>query len=705
MKKFLALVCTLCLLLTALPLTALAADDDWVTLNVEMYDRSIAGFNVEDCWQLRYIQENFGNPNHIKINWIPVSRWEEGTILSTRLAGGTAPDICMTYGTDLVQQYIDMGGIMPLDDLLAEYGQELTAFLGDEVLQYGQYDVGDGKEQYFLPARRIVVATQSMFIRKDWLEKLGMEVPTNVEELYAYLKAAKEQKLGGDNTIPYSSDLYAADPFYGWIYQMDAFLDYSQITEEDWVANFKFHYMLPGAKEALRWMNKFFNEGLVSDYFGIENSKQTDSDRVNGYDGFWVGNWDAPWRMEKSYAQDLAKNVPGASWIACDPFKPEDGTTPHETYTAAGQAIFIPASVDEKVAVAAIKYLNWMCKPESLYALQNGEKGYNYTTVNENNIPTDLKNINDTDDAHKMHATDGAPICNGFYYGSDELNYAATAMGFPGYEDVVADSLVIANDGAYEPVSFTRTIQSRIDYGTTIVSKEAELLVQVVTCKPEDFDATWDGEGGGVLLNQCPHQLDLLQWLCGLPVRVRAACHEGKWHDIEVEDDVTAYLEFANGATGTFIASTGDALGENRLEIIGTRARIRIENDQLTLDTLSVDERDWCPVCKEPFGVPEIQHEIVQTDGENPQHAGVLNAFAAHILHGTPLVADGREGIRGLMLSNAMHLSSWTNQTVSLPIDEELFLKLLNEKRRTSRHKDEVDAAIDVSGSFGSTRK
>lgn len=91
MKKFLALVCTLCLLLTALPLTALAADDDWVTLNVEMYDRSIAGFNVEDCWQLHYIQENFGDPNHIKVNWIPVSRWEEGTILSTRLAGGNGP--------------------------------------------------------------------------------------------------------------------------------------------------------------------------------------------------------------------------------------------------------------------------------------------------------------------------------------------------------------------------------------------------------------------------------------------------------------------------------------------------------------------------------------------------------------------------------------------------------------------------------------
>ena len=163
MKKFLALVCTLCLLLTALPLTALAADDDWVTLNVEMYDRSIAGFNVEDCWQLHYIQENFGDPNHIKINWIPVSRWEEGTILSTRLAGGTAPDICMTYGTDLVQQYIDMGGIMPLDDLLAEYGQELTAFLGDEVLQYGQYDVGDGALDAVTAARRMGIEPESCY--------------------------------------------------------------------------------------------------------------------------------------------------------------------------------------------------------------------------------------------------------------------------------------------------------------------------------------------------------------------------------------------------------------------------------------------------------------------------------------------------------------------------------------------------------------
>lgn len=233
-----------------IPLGAAVAEDDWITLRVEMYDRSIAGFNVEDCWQLRYIQENFGDPNHIKVEWVPVSRWEEGTILNTLLAGGTAPDICMTYGADLVQQYIDMGGLLPLDDLLNEYGQDLTEFLGEEVLQYGQYDVGAGVQQFALPARRIITATQVSYIRQDWLDQLGMEVPTNIEELYTYLKAVKEQNLGGEKTIPYSSDLYAADPFYGWIYQMDAFIDYDQVTEEDWVAYHELHYLLPGAKEA-----------------------------------------------------------------------------------------------------------------------------------------------------------------------------------------------------------------------------------------------------------------------------------------------------------------------------------------------------------------------------------------------------------------------------------------------------------------------
>ena len=214
--------------------------------------------------------------------------------------------------------------------------------------------------------------------------------------------------------------------------------------------------------------------------------------------------------------------------------------------------------------------------------------------------------------------------------------------------------------------------------------------------------ATWAGEGGGVLLNQCPHQLDLLQWLCGLPVKVHAYTHEGKWHDIEVEDDVTAYLEFENGATGVFITTTGDAPGTNRLEITGTKGRVICENDQIIFDRLAVDEREWCKTCPEGFQRPPCERVEVELDGQNLQHIAVLNAFADHIENGGPLVADGREGIRGLMLSNAIHLSSWTNEAVTLPIDEQKFYHLLMERCKTSRHKEDADIVMDTSDSYGS---
>ena len=170
--------------------------------------------------------------------------------------------------------------------------------------------------------------------------------------------------------------------------------------------------------------------------------------------------------------------------------------------------------------------------------------------------------------------------------------------------------------------------------------------------------ATWDGEGGGVLLNQCPHNLDLIQWICGMPAKVQAFCHEGKWHDIEVEDDVTAYLEYPNGATGVFITTTGDAPGTNRFEITGDLGKLVCENDKLTFYKLKQGIKEHCATCKGGFDKPECEAIEVETDGLNEQHAGVMKAFAGKILHGTPLVAGGEEGINGLMLSNAMHLSS-----------------------------------------------
>ena len=215
-----------------------------------------------------------------------------------------------------------------------------------------------------------------------------------------------------------------------------------------------------------------------------------------------------------------------------------------------------------------------------------------------------------------------------------------------------------------------------------------------------DWKATWDGEGGGVLLNQCPHQLDLIQWLCGMPVRVRAFCHEGKWHDIEVEDDVTAYLEYENGATGVFVTTTADAPGTNRLEITLEMGKLVCENGKLMLYRLDENERTFCKTSKEGFAQPKCTVEEVETDGQNEQHIGVLKAFAGKILHGTPLVAEGTEGIRGLTLSNAMHLSSWLDKMVEIPFDEDLFLEELNKKRAVSKKKTGSGVVFDTTGTY-----
>lgn len=214
------------------------------------------------------------------------------------------------------------------------------------------------------------------------------------------------------------------------------------------------------------------------------------------------------------------------------------------------------------------------------------------------------------------------------------------------------------------------------------------------------WKATWDGEGGGVLLNQCPHQLDLLQWLCGLPVKVRAFCHEAKWHNIEVEDDVTAYMEFENGATGVFVTTTADAPGTNRLELTFEMGKIICEYNKLTFYKLSENERVHCMTEKEGFKAPDFTEIEIETDGQNEQHVGVLKAFTNHILYGDDLVASGEEGIRALTLSNAMHLSSWLDQTVSIPFDEELFLSELNKKRATSKQKQDSGIVFDTTGTY-----
>ena len=218
--------------------------------------------------------------------------------------------------------------------------------------------------------------------------------------------------------------------------------------------------------------------------------------------------------------------------------------------------------------------------------------------------------------------------------------------------------------------------------------------------------ATWAGEGGGVLLNQCPHQLDLLIWLCGMPCAVTARCLEGKWHHIEVEDDVSALLEFPGGATGVFVASTGDLPGTNRLEIDCEKGKLVCENGQAVISRLGVNEREICYSTEDPWYRGEVEKTRMETDGKNPQHTGVINAFAAHLLRGTPLVAEAEDGLRALQLSNAIHLAGWTGKRVEIPADPGIFDRELAQRiaHSTTREKTDITYETDHSQTGRSIR-
>lgn len=216
--------------------------------------------------------------------------------------------------------------------------------------------------------------------------------------------------------------------------------------------------------------------------------------------------------------------------------------------------------------------------------------------------------------------------------------------------------------------------------------------------------ATWAGEGGGVLLNQCPHNLDLFHWMFGMPEKLRAFCGFGRYHDIEVEDDVTAYMEFKNGSTGVFVTSTGEAPGTNRLEITGDRGRLVYEGEKISFTRNETPTAEFSRRTDEMFAKPETWDVSFNVSGHGGQHLEILRNFADAILHKTPLIAPAVEGIHSVELANAMLLSAWTGKTVDLPINSASYLRHLRQKinkpRPHKRKRIQKSKPVDLSQSF-----
>lgn len=216
---------------------------------------------------------------------------------------------------------------------------------------------------------------------------------------------------------------------------------------------------------------------------------------------------------------------------------------------------------------------------------------------------------------------------------------------------------------------------------------------------------TWPGEGGGLLINQCIHNLDILQWLVGLPQRISALAGFGRYHNIEVEDEVTATMEYASGATGVLIASSGEAPGINQLDIVGDKGMVRFDGDSLKLWRSNTSVSEHCLETNEMFGMPEFEQQTLEVnaqDGASNQHAAVLQNFVAAIVDDVPLLTPAAEGLASLQLANGMLLSAWTQAPIEIPLDAARYEQELQRRIGTGalREPSSREVNIDMDASF-----
>jgi len=213
--------------------------------------------------------------------------------------------------------------------------------------------------------------------------------------------------------------------------------------------------------------------------------------------------------------------------------------------------------------------------------------------------------------------------------------------------------------------------------------------------------ATWKGEGGGVLLNQCPHTLDLFQWICGMPVRLRAWCNFGKYHHIEVEDEANAYLEYENGATGLFSTSTAEAPGANRFEIAGDRGKLICENNKLSFTRNELNALEYSRSTDRRFETPEVWNIDIPFSTAVASHANITQNFVNAILEDEPLIAPAEEGLASIELANAMLYSTFEGREVTLPLDAAAYETKLKERIAQSQFvKGAVkEGSLDLGGS------
>ena len=473
---------------------------EYSEVTIEIFDRGTDGGKTDPTnnYWTDWIKEKVLADENIGVTFVAVSRWEETDQLNNLMAASSAPDVCLTYSTDLIANYRDLGGLVDMAPYIDTLLMDLKAFLGPDLSVPGRDMImrdliPESGAVFSIPARRMNPAGANTFIRKDWLDKLNLPLPATTQEFYDTMVAFKEnaETLLGDNAsqiLPFSM---TSDVRWRAGNLIESFIDPALSEREYWTNTVvDRHFLLSGYEEGVRLMNKMFNEGLVDPEFPLYTD-DTPCDNLikSGVVGAFIHNWDQPFRDTPGLIRDLLVNVPDAEIVTCDPFTNSAGVTRKMIYDAAGVRFFVP-TFSENIE-GALRYINWLSKVENRSYLQIGEVGINHDLVD--GVPA-LKSAEGDKIQNSGQNIDYTIMINGLDLGSEELNIKAVANAYAVAPELVEKAYQDAmRNGIPDPV-IPVPLSAAGPVSQTLTDKGKTLLAEAITCSPEEFDAVWEAQ-------------------------------------------------------------------------------------------------------------------------------------------------------------------------------------------------------------------
>ena len=470
------------------------------SITVEIYDRgNDGGSDPENNMYTEYIKKGMKEKYNVDVTFKKVPRWTEVDEINNLLAAGDAPDICVTYSYPTVLTYAEMGGVIDLSPLVEQYKSllpNLFAWLGDTNV-YWDKDPKDGT-LWAIEGKRAEQQRIVTYVRKDWLDKLGLDVPTTrqqFEDMLVAFDANASELLGNDanKMVPFQVSYDV-----GWTANnlIASFLDPNMSDKEFYINGFDDRMVTQnGTKEAVRLLNKWYNMGLLWDDFALYGSGDTTGDDMikAGYVGAFMVNWDQPFRNgEDSFVANLQRNVgPDAAVIPVDCFENSAGKYAKYLYSSAGdRKIFFPVTNDEPLA--SLLCLDFISEPETIRFLQAGEEGVTHNVLESGAIEIIAAEGDAIQNSGKN--IDYTITCNGTCFGDQELATLSLAYGYAGVDPelVLAADKIAMTDGIAPKNVNVGIIEAEAGVGDTLSAKRDQLYDQAVVAADGDFDATWD---------------------------------------------------------------------------------------------------------------------------------------------------------------------------------------------------------------------